>query len=315
MSPHLPREVIAAIETAVEVNNGVLESAYIHSLAKIYKTSPQAVVWNMKRYNKVKAGCDDRQKTGRHAAMDKDKASEFVRELLAEKRDMRQAVIAEKLSERFGVTVSATWASRLMKNYGIPQKTRRPPGIKKVRVPMAPGEQSDGSLAQQYPLPSPGQYPSFREDLHQALTAGQPHPHPPVLDSGYPAAIAPPPPPPPHPNPPVIDGWHQVVIAPSPPPPPPAKPDKQVKTGRPPHLKTSYPAGHTPRFEGFSIFKLPGVPRHTFVHEIEIQNPSTPTTPGTPSPRAFEVSNQNSVSRTTPDISTNWKVLKVVELP
>ena len=97
MSPHLPREVIAAIETAVEVNNGVLESAYIHSLAKIYKTSPQAVVWNMKRYNKVKAGCDDRQKTGRHAAMDKDKASEFVRELLAEKRDMRQAVIAEKL--------------------------------------------------------------------------------------------------------------------------------------------------------------------------------------------------------------------------
>jgi hypothetical protein len=80
MSPHLPSEVIAAIETAVEVNNGVLESAYIHSLAKIYKTSPQAVVWNMKRYNKVKAGCDYRKKTGRHAVMDKDKASEFVRQ-------------------------------------------------------------------------------------------------------------------------------------------------------------------------------------------------------------------------------------------
>jgi peptidoglycan hydrolase-like protein with peptidoglycan-binding domain len=89
---------------------------------------------------------------------------------------MRQAVIAEKLSEKFGVTVSATWASRLIKNYGIPQKNPRPPGIKKVRVPMAPGEQSDGSLVQQYPLPSPGQYPSFREGLHQALTAGQPNP-------------------------------------------------------------------------------------------------------------------------------------------
>ncbi|PMD16792.1 hypothetical protein NA56DRAFT_649094 [Hyaloscypha hepaticicola] len=307
MSPHLPREVIAAIETAVEVNNGVLESAYIHSLAKIYKTSPQAVVWNMKRYNKVKAGCDDRKKTGRHAVMDKDKASEFVRELLAEKRDTRQAVIAEKLSEKFGVTVSATWASRLMKNYGIPQKTRRPPRIKKVMVPMAPGEQSDGSLVQQSPLPSPGQYPSFREHLHQALTAGKPHPHPPVLDSGYQAAIAPP-------TPPVLDSWHQVVIGP-PPPPPPAKSDNAAKTGRPPHLKTSYPAGHTPEFEGFSILKLPGVHRHTFVHEFEIQNPSNPTTPKSPSPREVEVSNQNSVSRTTPDISTNWQVLKVVELP
>jgi len=33
---NLPREVVAAIETAVEVNNGVLEPAFIHSLAKIY---------------------------------------------------------------------------------------------------------------------------------------------------------------------------------------------------------------------------------------------------------------------------------------
>jgi hypothetical protein len=81
---NLPREVVAAIETAVQVNNGALESAYIHSLAKIYKTSPQAVVWNMKRWNKVQAGCDDRKPGGPPAAMDKDKAAEFLREFMAE---------------------------------------------------------------------------------------------------------------------------------------------------------------------------------------------------------------------------------------
>jgi hypothetical protein len=73
---HLPREVIAVIETAVEVNEGVLESACIHSLAKLYKTNPQAVIWNIKRYNKENAGYDDKNPTGRHAIMDKDKAAE-----------------------------------------------------------------------------------------------------------------------------------------------------------------------------------------------------------------------------------------------
>lgn len=70
---NLPREIVAAIETAVEVNDGVLESAFIHSLAKIYKTSPQAIVWNMKRYNKVKAGCDDRKPGGHPVAITKTK--------------------------------------------------------------------------------------------------------------------------------------------------------------------------------------------------------------------------------------------------
>lgn len=81
---NLPREVVAAIETAVEVNNGVLGSAFIHSLAEIYKTSPQAVVWNMKRYNKVKAGCDDRKPGGRPTAMVKDEAAEYIRILMTE---------------------------------------------------------------------------------------------------------------------------------------------------------------------------------------------------------------------------------------
>jgi len=58
----LPREVITAVDRAVEVNDGVLEPAYIHSPAKKYKTSLQAVVRNVERYNKVMVGCDDRKK-------------------------------------------------------------------------------------------------------------------------------------------------------------------------------------------------------------------------------------------------------------
>jgi len=114
MAPHLHPTVIAAIETAVEVNGGVLESAYIHSLAKIYKTSPQAIIWNMKRYNKVKANCDDRQKGGRPSVMDKDSAAEVIKHILEETPGLRMDRIADDLFERFGVQVSTTWVSRLM---------------------------------------------------------------------------------------------------------------------------------------------------------------------------------------------------------
>jgi transposase len=178
MAPHLKPEVIAAIEAAVECNEGSLESAYIHSLAKIYKTSPQAIVWNMKRYNKVKAGMDDRQKTGRHAVMDKDAAAEFTKEMLKETPGLRMDKISEKLFEKFGVHVSMTWVSRLVKNYDIVYKEPKPPKIKKVRIPKPPkptrqpvGEEPNPSFTPQDSLPPPGQYPAFRQDLKQAIAA------------------------------------------------------------------------------------------------------------------------------------------------
>jgi len=188
MAPHLKSEVIAAIETAVEYNEGVLESALIHSLAKIYKTSPQAIVWNMNRYNKVKAGCDDRQNTGRHAVMDKDAAAEYTKQLLVETPGLRMEKITEKLHDNFGVHVSTSWISRLIRRYRVVYEEPKPPKVKKVRIPKPPKpskvpkvqkqapmvlgqDQLSPAVTLQYPLPPPGHYPSFRQDLQQAIQA------------------------------------------------------------------------------------------------------------------------------------------------
>lgn len=188
MAPHLKPEVVAAIETAVECNEGSLESAFIHSLAKIYKTSPQAIVWNMKRYNKVKAGCDDRRKTGRHAVMDKEAAADYTKELLLETPGMHFDKISEKLLQRFDVHVSTTWVSRLIKRHGIAYKVANEPSHKKDRSPKqrrprpppvsVSGDGPNATITPQYPLPSPGDYPSFRQDLEQAIAAPRAPPIP-----------------------------------------------------------------------------------------------------------------------------------------
>lgn len=183
MAPHLSPEVIAAIETAVECNGGSLESAFIHSLAKIYKTSPQAVVWNMKRYNKVKAGCDDRQKTGRRATMDKDEAAIAIKEFLAETPGEKMESLCNKLYKRFEVRVSTTWVSRVIRAHNIEYKVPKgpkPPRIPRERILKSPkppqGEVNlaqyppDVQFGQQYQLPQPDQYPSFRHDLQQAIS-------------------------------------------------------------------------------------------------------------------------------------------------
>jgi transposase len=223
MAPHLRPEVIAAIEIAVELNEGTLESAYIHALAKIYKTSPQAMVYNMKRYNKVKNNCDDRKKTGRHAVMDKDLAAEFMKELLAETPGLRLEKLQQKVVKRFEIHVSTSWVSRLCQRYGIVYKNPKPPRVKKVRIPKPlkpPKQPRQPKPAKPLPPPpysnfiitTPGstpqcplppyrpQYPAFQQDLQQALTAPPlnlpPAPRPLVALPGVPpSAVSAPPPP------------------------------------------------------------------------------------------------------------------------
>jgi transposase len=191
--------------------------------------SPQAVVWNMKRYNKVKAACDDRKRGGRPAAKDKDKAAEYLRDLMAETHRtgsrIKMVEIVEKVSEEFGLHVSPTWTSKLMKRYEIPHKEPKPPKVKKVRIPKppkpskAPKQPAQSSWVPQYTLPAPGQYPLFREDLQQAMVAG-PSPGR-LVDVGPRAATALPP---------------------------------AERLGRPP--KNMHNDGYAPDFEGFGILKL-----------------------------------------------------------
>ncbi|KAE8440622.1 hypothetical protein EG329_007024 [Mollisiaceae sp. DMI_Dod_QoI] len=312
----LPREVVAAIDTAVEVNDGVLESAYIHSLAKIYKTSQQAVVWNMKRYNKVKAGCDDRKKSGRPAAMDKDKAAEYLRELMAETHRaggrIKMDEIAEKVSQEFGVHVSPTWTSRLMKKCEIPHKEPKPPRVKKVRIPKPPKPPKPSktrdppgqpSWVPQYNLPSAGQYPSFREDLQQAMTTAPPPRQ--FVDIGLRREPALPPAarssrPPPHPPnpahvdiPPDFEGFGMLKLSKAAPPPP-TLPPMSAHHSFPPQYQFS--SSTYPRFAS-----------------------TTPTSSSSHSPSPSENSNPTAnnarSSAASKSANADWEVLKVVELP
>ncbi|RDW88567.1 hypothetical protein BP6252_00599 [Coleophoma cylindrospora] len=175
MAPHLRPEVISAIETAIEMNDGELESAFIHSLAKIYKTSPQAVVWNMKRYNKVKAGKDDRKKHGRKPAMEKEKAAEVARQILQTEWDPKYDKISDALLKEFGIRVSVTWVSRLVKDFAIPVMRRpatestRAPKKRKRREDRPSEEQKEQDVSQASSATTHAQYPSFRQDLDQAV--------------------------------------------------------------------------------------------------------------------------------------------------
>lgn len=293
---NLPREVVAAIETAVSVNNGALESAYIHALAKIYKTSPQAVVWNMKRWNKVQAGCDDRQKGGRPPVIDKDKAAEWVRDLVAESHrtgdSLKMDKIAELVSAEFGVEVSSTWGFRLVKQYNITYKEPKPPPppkVKKVpKPPKAPKQPVQSGWVPQYNLPAPGQHPSFREDLQQAMGGGGEG-----LPLGPPVYVEP-----------------RVAIAP------------------PPVLKIGRPSAHAPDFEGFGILKLGKhmPPRLTLPRIIPYQphlqhSPTiyprieSPRSPNAASSPANSTPNTASSSVSRKPANDGWEVLKVVELP
>lgn len=158
MAPRLRPEIIAAIEIAVEMNDRELEPAFIRSLAKIYRTSPQAIVWNTKRYNKVKSGKDDRKKNGRKPAMEKEKTAEIARKILENEPSLKYDKISDALFKEFGIQVSTTWVSRLLNTYEIPigrltaLELRRIPKKRKHRgEQLADEDETDKSLGQNEP--------------------------------------------------------------------------------------------------------------------------------------------------------------------
>ena len=136
----------------------------------------------MKRYNKVKAGCDDRKPGGRPAAMDKDKAAEYIRILMTEAHCANEKIgldkVAEIVSQEFKVVVSSTWVSRIMKKYEINHK---PLNVERRRASKPHKAPSVLPIYPEYPdwqplfaLPNSGQCPSFRGDLQQAMATSNP---------------------------------------------------------------------------------------------------------------------------------------------
>jgi hypothetical protein len=216
--------------------------------------------------------------------------------------------IAVEISEKFGQEVSGSWVSRIMKKYDIRHKEPKPPKVKKVRIskspkpPKVPGlskateQPGQSSWVPQYSLPAPGQYPSFREDLQQALV-GQSRP--------------------------LVDMEQRVIPAPPPAP--------KRGRGRPPNPPEATPnEGHKTVFDGFGILRLPKtVPTAPVLPPISTQH-SFPPQYRYPLLASSASSSEGSqtpsdVSSTTPtenrsgvankSSNINWRVLKVVELP
>lgn len=296
MAPNLKPEVVAAIETAVEVNEGKLESAFIHALAKIYKTSPQAVVWNMKRYNKVKAGMDDRKKNGRHAVMDKEQAATFMRELEARNPGMKYDKISDALFEKFGVRVSTTWVLRLIKNHDIPNK--RPPVAsprkKRVRKEAKRKETNTEPESRQVDLTNayisdPEHYPSFRQDLQEAIVGNSVSSVENCADS-LPSMQLYMPPNPVYHHPHIAEQQHQQQ--PQQPQQPQPQPQQQQATERPPVL-----SGLTERSTSAPMTETRRLP------------PPTPSPLGPTFPVSLPPSSRP------PERDYVWKVVNVVELP
>jgi hypothetical protein len=159
----------------------------------------------MKRYNKVKAGLDDRKKFGRKDVIEKDSAAQTVRDMLALKPGLKVEQISNNLFAEYGVRVSGCWVSRLLRKYNIQYRVPKPKKIRKVRVPKRPREPEIGTLVvldtpepqsrpmsiSQYQLPPPNQFPAFRQDSYQALRATSPNPPPPPPATFRPVANQP----------------------------------------------------------------------------------------------------------------------------
>merc|ERR1712093_810368 len=86
--------------------------------------------------------------------------------------------VAEIVSQEFKVAVSSTWVSRIMKKYEINHK---PPKVERKRAPKPHKAPSVLPIYPEHPdwqplyaLPNSGQYPSFREDLQQAMATSNP---------------------------------------------------------------------------------------------------------------------------------------------
>jgi len=212
--------------------------------------------------------------------------------------------LAVKLSEYFGLEVSSSWVSRVMKKYNIPHKEPKPPKVKKVRVPKPPHPSKEtpgqSSWVPQYNLPAPGQYPSFREDLEQALggTSG-----------------------------PSVNVQPEMATAPPPAP--------KRGRGRPRNPDAPPNEGHATEFDGFGILKLstttlaaPVLPPITTQHSLPPQYqyprniyprlPSVnPSSYSSPTASEFSSSTPTTVSSSTTNKASNvnWEVLRVVELP
>lgn len=125
MAKTLPKEVVTAIELAIQIAHAKGKIPDLVAIAAIYDTTYESCSRIRRRLVKFeRTGIDDRKKAGPKPlkGMDGAQVASFIRKLLDSRPDLDQKGISACLLQEFGVVLGQSTVSRLMKANGIPHK-------------------------------------------------------------------------------------------------------------------------------------------------------------------------------------------------
>lgn len=123
MSPHLPKEVVAAIELAVNIAHSQNKKADLKSIAAIFNTSYESVRFINKRVKTtLVTGVDPRKRPGprRWKGANVDEIDQCIREAVGANPEIEQRAIKKLVEEKFGLETNPSSISRFIKAKNIP---------------------------------------------------------------------------------------------------------------------------------------------------------------------------------------------------
>jgi hypothetical protein len=128
MSPRLPKEVVAAIELAINIAQSRGVRPDMESIASIFSTTYKSVTLIRKRINTISStGIDPRKKGGPKplGGADPDEIERCIREVTAKDEETDLNSIGVVVKERFGVELGRSTVSRFINARNIPFKGGR----------------------------------------------------------------------------------------------------------------------------------------------------------------------------------------------
>ncbi|KAE8449231.1 hypothetical protein EG329_008398 [Mollisiaceae sp. DMI_Dod_QoI] len=125
MAPTLPKPVVAAIETAIQIAHNQGKAPDMVTIATIFNTTYESVARIHRRLRKFEAtGIDDRKRPGPKPLQNQDERdiARFIRGLLEERPELDQKTVGKEIEGKYGTSFGRSTISRLMKKNGIPHK-------------------------------------------------------------------------------------------------------------------------------------------------------------------------------------------------
>ncbi|ESZ89871.1 hypothetical protein SBOR_9740 [Sclerotinia borealis F-4128] len=126
MAPPLPKDVVRAIEVAIECAWEASKTIDLKSIAHIFNTTPTTVIRIRKRLEKIRdTGVDERgKKQGpkfRYGEKE-DEIKEWLTKLCEDHPEMKQAGITRLMEEKWGIKYGQSTVCRLIRIWKIPHR-------------------------------------------------------------------------------------------------------------------------------------------------------------------------------------------------